>query len=304
MGGVNGERLLILSRKGFDSGFGGRPSPVLPDGRMVSLPIPEDPSPVTFGDCLMDPGISVADLLKRLGVSHVRLERGGRKERLRATPELGAHLDPDLRVGGRLSRPPEWRPMFGQVGAAQGHLARHGVGPGDIFLFFGWFAHAVPGRGAELRYSPGDWFQAIWGWMEIAEALPAPLFATRHPWAWEQHPHLRTEVPRHYTHNTIYMAARDSSVTAGLPGAATLCYSDKARLTQPGRTPSCWQLPASFHPDHTKAPTTFHPPDRWSAPECGRVTLRSVARGQEFIVPINDGIQDWLADLLATATTW
>jgi hypothetical protein len=112
MGGVNGEHLLILSRKGFDSGFGGRPSPVLPGGRMVSLPIPEDPSPVTFGDCLVDQGMSVADLLKRLGVSHVRLERGGRKERLRATPELGAHLDPDLRVGGRLSRPPEWRPHF------------------------------------------------------------------------------------------------------------------------------------------------------------------------------------------------
>ena len=31
---------VIFSRKGFDSGFGGMPSPVLPDGTMLSMPIP------------------------------------------------------------------------------------------------------------------------------------------------------------------------------------------------------------------------------------------------------------------------
>ena len=33
-------RKLILSRKGFDSGSGGCPSPIFPDGTMFSLPIP------------------------------------------------------------------------------------------------------------------------------------------------------------------------------------------------------------------------------------------------------------------------
>jgi hypothetical protein len=75
--GPGGERLLILSRKGFDSGFGGRPSPVLPDGRMVSLPIPEDPSPVSFGECLIDPGTSVASLLVSLDVTAVGLSVSG-----------------------------------------------------------------------------------------------------------------------------------------------------------------------------------------------------------------------------------
>ncbi len=32
---------LILSRKGFDSSSGGVPSPIFSDGRMLSLPIPE-----------------------------------------------------------------------------------------------------------------------------------------------------------------------------------------------------------------------------------------------------------------------
>ncbi|NCB03524.1 MAG: hypothetical protein EOM67_15440 [Spirochaetia bacterium] len=31
---------VILSRKGFDSKYGGRPSPILPDGTLLSLPIP------------------------------------------------------------------------------------------------------------------------------------------------------------------------------------------------------------------------------------------------------------------------
>lgn len=31
---------FILSRKGFDSGYGGCASPILPDGTMLSIPIP------------------------------------------------------------------------------------------------------------------------------------------------------------------------------------------------------------------------------------------------------------------------
>ncbi len=32
---------IIISRKGFDSGSGGYPSPILPSGELCSLPIPE-----------------------------------------------------------------------------------------------------------------------------------------------------------------------------------------------------------------------------------------------------------------------
>jgi Nucleotide modification associated domain 3 len=34
---------LILSRKGFDSSHGGGPSPIRPDGRLLSFPIPRVP---------------------------------------------------------------------------------------------------------------------------------------------------------------------------------------------------------------------------------------------------------------------
>jgi hypothetical protein len=41
---------LVLSRKGFDSANGGIPSPIFPDGRLLSLPIPATSSPTRFAD--------------------------------------------------------------------------------------------------------------------------------------------------------------------------------------------------------------------------------------------------------------
>ena len=48
------------------------------------------------------------------------------------------HLDPDIDRSAD-NRLPGWRPALGQTGAAQTHLEGQGVGPGDVFLFFGWF---------------------------------------------------------------------------------------------------------------------------------------------------------------------
>ncbi len=41
---------LVLSRKGFDASNGGVASPILPDGTMCSLPIPDRNSSVRFSD--------------------------------------------------------------------------------------------------------------------------------------------------------------------------------------------------------------------------------------------------------------
>ena len=40
---------IILSRKGFDSSNGGCPSPIMPDGTLLSMPIPTDDD-VFFSD--------------------------------------------------------------------------------------------------------------------------------------------------------------------------------------------------------------------------------------------------------------
>ena len=42
---------IILSRKGFDSKFGGKPSPIFRDKRIFSIPIPqEEPAPHRYKD--------------------------------------------------------------------------------------------------------------------------------------------------------------------------------------------------------------------------------------------------------------
>jgi hypothetical protein len=312
---LEGERLLIFSRKGFDSSFGGRPSPRLPDGRLVSMPIPEPHSPITYGNSMIQPGLSYAGLLAKLGISYLTKPHGGGLPRLPVTADLGAHLDPDLRASAR-PRPAGWRPLFGQSEAAQRHLSRQGVGVGDVFVFFGWFRDAEDNHG-QYRYArphpsggntprPCPDYQAIWGWMEIGEVLPACAFAERHPWAADQHPHLIASLASHNPWaNTMYMAAPHFSQDPCLPGAGTMHYSQASRLTAPdARSRRWWSLPDCFHPLHTSRPMTYHPPGAWSPPDGGRVILRSACIGQEFVVPMNDGITAWLKALITSAQPW
>ena len=72
---------LIISRKGFDSGSGGCPSPIFPDSAMFSLPIPSDDEEA-FEDLqhgVTDISSVVAD------ITNGRIRRWDR-----------VHLDPDL----------------------------------------------------------------------------------------------------------------------------------------------------------------------------------------------------------------
>lgn len=84
---------IILSRKGFDSTSGGVPSPILPDGRMVSLPMPDRHSPVRYGG-IGGNGREIASLVSRLTRGRIR-------------SNARAHLDPD--VARRQLEVPEFR---------------------------------------------------------------------------------------------------------------------------------------------------------------------------------------------------
>ena len=72
---------LILSRKGFDSGSGGCPSPIFPDGTMLSLPIPSSDEEA-FED-LQHGDVDIASVVS--GITN------GRMSGLNLV-----HLDPDL----------------------------------------------------------------------------------------------------------------------------------------------------------------------------------------------------------------
>jgi hypothetical protein len=66
---------LILSRKGFDSASGGCPSPILPDGAMLALPIPDARSPLRYRDLLWN-GRDVGEMVERLTKGRIRADSG------------------------------------------------------------------------------------------------------------------------------------------------------------------------------------------------------------------------------------
>src|ERR1019366_8353116 len=114
---------IILSRKGFDSSAGKKPSPIFPHGTMMSLPIPDKSSTIAYKDIAGNALASVGELVHDLA----RIPQTHR-----------AHLDPDVSAHS-IPRSEGWRPLFGQVGASEKHLENQGVGIGDVFLFFGLF---------------------------------------------------------------------------------------------------------------------------------------------------------------------
>ena len=180
---------IILSRKGFDSRNGKCPSPIMPDGTLLSMPIPE-PGGMGF-DELAYKGTSYSDILRSLNP----------KEQYDK-----AHVDPDIREDIRINKVPDWKPAFGQTDAAQGVLANAGVEPGDIFLFFGWFRW-VKKSGGGYRYATrgkrdfyhGSDLNVIYGYMQVGEIITSQRQINEYYW----HPHaFRTY---HNSNNTVYI---------------------------------------------------------------------------------------------------
>ena len=148
-------RKLSLSRKGFDSSYGGCPSPIFPDGTIYSLPIPgDDYAAVHYGD-LHHGNVNIGQVVEDL-------TRG------RLDARDGVHLDPDVRQDA-IRRHNGWRGIFGQTGAPEGHLEKQGVGAGDVFLFFGLFRRVQETREG-WRFISGEPQQHIlWGWLQIEQ---------------------------------------------------------------------------------------------------------------------------------------
>ena len=258
---------LILSCKGFDSSAGGCPSPLL-DGRPVSLPIPtRQPSPTTYGDLSSGVADLVTDLTRR-----------------RITADHRCHLDPDLDPTS-LPRQPGWRGALGQVSTAQTHLANNSIAPGDLFLFWGLYRAASRNAAGRWQFT-GDAEHRIFGWLQIDEILavgedPAPALAS-HPWL-ASHPHLATGWNRN---NTVYVARDELALPGGQPGLPGFGLMKTGfRLTSPeSHQPSTWVAPAWLNPLNGGPGLTYHPDKRWNPDN----TLRSAARGQEFIADIGE----------------
>lgn len=271
---------LIFSRKGFDSSAGGCPSPIFPDGSLYALPIPDPKSKIRYGE-LNHAGISIGKLVEELTRGKVRAEGG-------------AHLDPDMHRRA-LPRKRGWKPLLGQTGAAQGHLRKQGVEPGDLLLYFGLFrpVEEVDGTWRFVRNTPAR--HILWGWMSVGEICKVDeLKPGELSWA-RYHPHFQIGPDRA---NTLYIAGERltlSDAANPLPGAGLFPkLKPDLVLTHPDSPrPSLWQLPRFMYPDAGRTPLSYHTKmERWGLEEMPRdkntCNLQCAARGQEFVLDMDE----------------
>ncbi len=269
---------VILSRKGFDSEYGGHPSPFVVGQKMHSFPIPSSKGGIPYKNIKFSKDASVKDVIEDLKIKIKSKSSNGKQF---------CHLDPDIDYSA-LKRLKNWRGSFGQCDKAQGHLKNQGVSKGDLFLFFGWFRRAIY-ENKKLRFtrSEGD-FHALFGYLFIEEILTIGLNDKVPEWL-KYHPHCETRL-RKTTGNTIYIAKR--FIANNQPGFGCFKASDKLILTKKGYSKSKWNLPKDIFSD---ARISYHNKLAWKDDY-----FDSAKRGQEFVINDNKKVTDWAINLIKT----
>lgn len=268
---------IILSRKGFDSEYGGCASPILPDGTMISMPIPSETGNCKFSDLAFVDGRTYMDVWCDLDPKGNHFDI--------------CHLDPDIRPNIRTNTPNNWKPAFGQMDQSQTHLENQNVQIGDLFLFFGWFRQTEY-KEEHLKYVPNaPDIQAIYGYLQIGEILKG-TDVKKCPW----HPHSEDSHIYNDHHilknNSIYIASPKFVINnedTGLPGAGTIQLSENCVLTAEGKSRSRWKLNGVFG----EVPLTYH-----SDNSVNDDYFQSAKKGQEFVFNEDDKVTKWVKSII------
>jgi len=262
---------IILSRKGFDSENGEIPNPILPNGTLLSLPIPDPDGNNTFSNLHLD-GMSYYEIIHSL------------KPKTKIKSDTLCHLDPDLRkdVKNRLLG---WKPAFGQADAALGHLRNMGVAEGDLFLFFGWFKETEMSYG-KLNYKKGAKdLHVIYGYMQIGDIIKRKADVPN--WL-KDHPHVGDKKNRDDKHNAIFLPSDKLTILPELEGSGLLNYRKDRVLTKEGMSKSKWDLPEFFN----EVEISYHP-NPWKDNY-----FQSAAKGQEFVLEATPRIMEWAKQII------
>jgi hypothetical protein len=279
---------IILSRKGFDSTAGGIANLVLPDGRLIVFPIPDQNGRVSYNELPsgVDGYDTMYDLLQGLGCTSV------------ITGTDRAHLDPDL-IPDSIPRDPKWRGVFGQSESSLSHLINNAVGEGALFLFFAWFKN-VEWIGDKLRYSGiADDRHIIYGYLHVERVFEtsAPI-PDDYNWI-KYHPHFALPDRKR---NSVFVAANKLQVGGkDYPG---FHFFEKEiamrRLTDKPGQRSIWRLPGLLDPKNGRTALTYHSdPSVWTT-DGNEVLLKSVGRGQEFVfdTAMDPEAVEWLQSIM------
>jgi hypothetical protein len=260
---------VILSRKGFDDKYGGHPSIIWPDKRMLSFPIPvERPEQGDSPEKMFFDDKSLLEIFNELG--------------FKKTPQE-CHLDPEIQnLTGEFTIG-----SLGQSGAAQGHLKNNGVGKDDLFLFFGTFSETYFDSNKLLKYKPMHPFHAIWGYLVVEEVLDTVQKIENSEFKEIlKHPHyINRKLPEYKSGSCIYIGK----------DFGTFKFNEILRLTKPGYQKSYWSLPPEFIDENL----TYNE-NKFVKMENDRAEGQSASKGQEFIAKNESGtLEKWIKQVLS-----
>lgn len=274
---------IILSRKGFDSKYGRIPSPILPDGTLLSLPIHDDKDMHTKFSQLFYENKSYDRIINEL-----MGDADGVKSKY--SDEIYCHLDPDIRQDIIKDRNPKWRAAFGQSGAAQGHLSNKCVKEGDIFLFFGWFKQAeLVDNKFNYMHESQD-LHIIYGYLQVGEMYKNIREINNLPDYIRSHSH-STKYHIEQGSNCIYVASEKLSFNKNRKGSDVLKCKPNLVLTKEGMTRSKWRLTNIFE----NLPITYH-----NNNSIRDGYFQSAHIGQEFIIEGGEELLNWTKDIIET----
>jgi len=275
---------IILSRKGFDSKYGGVPSPIMPDGTLLSLPIPnvgDDKKANIEYKNLQFEDTNYAQIIAAL--------TKGKKDKFLYEK---CHLTPFLRKEV-LPRSEKWQQGYRQSEQSLSHLLNQKAEKDDLFLFFGWFrdVEKIDGKYQYVRNSKGR--HIIFGFLQVGDILPNPT-GEQFPWSIPQE-HLGEKIE-----NKAFFVARPTlSWDETKPGAGVLNVKANPELilTKEGMTCSCWKL-QDFMKDMK---ISYHTENSWKDGKDGY--FKSADIGQEFVISseredLMQKLKDWAKELI------
>lgn len=183
------------------------------------------------------------------------------KPKLNGKVIISCHLDPDIESG-----------LFGQCSTAAKHLINNDVKIGDLLLFFGWF------RDFDIesyKFSSQDKKEAL------------QLTKT--------HPHIAYESTEYEKTNLLFVADTKLLDGSKIKGCGRLKLSESTTLTKSNENKSIWLLPKCF----LNTNMTYHTnKNRWTDLNSEYCQVKSVYRGQEFVISENKNVEQWAIELI------
>lgn len=262
---------VIFSRKGFDSAAGGIPSPIFPDGRLFSVPIPSRYDNDTYDALQVSwEGESIQKVLNDISGRRI-FRQGAWYSCDYSQPKQKCHHDPMWLPDRRMPTL-----ALGQAGAADGHLRNKQVGQGDVFIFYGLFRAIECANGAWRFQENARKIHVIWAHMIVDDVLRLDSPKQRndalakYPFL-QSHPHIDRQMD---SNNSIYLSTR----------ATPLNYEEKRSLTdiKTYDGSSKWRLPRCLNQQQA---FSYLNKFRTSGEE---VIVRCPGRGQEFVLNLDE----------------